>query len=148
VSTGSGLQTLSAMKYATLLVLTAICLAAETSERCVTSIGIPIYPRLAEQARIEGTVKVGITVDETGAVVKASGISGHQMLQGAAVEKAKTWRFGAAKGKSSVFIITYEFRIEGQEVETPVGCSKVKLDLPTTVEVSSPPIAVQTSATH
>jgi len=61
------------------------------------------------------------------------------MLQAAAVEKAETWRFGAAKGKSSVFIITYEFRIEGQEVETPVGCSKVKLDLPTTVEVSSPP---------
>jgi hypothetical protein len=73
VSRGSGLQTLSAMKYATLLVLTAICLAAETSERCVTSIGIPVYPRLAEQARIEGSVKVGITVDETGAVATATG---------------------------------------------------------------------------
>jgi hypothetical protein len=54
VSRGSGLQTLSAMKYATLLVLTAICLAAETSERCVTSIAIPVYPRLAEAAAFDG----------------------------------------------------------------------------------------------
>jgi TonB family protein len=120
VSRGSGLQTLSAMKYATLFVLTAI-LAAETSERCVTSIGIPVYPRLAEQARIEGTVKVGITVDETAAVVKATGISGHQMLQAAAVEKAKTWRFGAAaaKGKSSVFIITYGSELKAKKLRRP-----------------------------
>jgi TonB family protein len=133
------------MKYAIFVSLTAFCLAAENPERCVTSIGVPAYPPLAEQARIEGTVKVGVTVDETGAVAKATGISGQPMLLAAAVENVKTWRFTPIKGKSSVFVITYEFRIEGQEVYAPVGCPKVKLDLPVKVEVSSPPIAVQTS---
>src|SRR3954470_818207 len=118
------------MKYAILVSLTAFCLAAESPDRCVTSIGVPTYPRLAEQAHIEGTVKVGITVDDTGAVAKATGMSGQPMLLAAAVENVETWRFTPIKGKSSVFVITYEFRIEGQEVYGPVGCSKVKLDLP------------------
>jgi TonB family protein len=133
------------MKYAIFVSLTAFCLAAESPERCVMSIGIPVYPPLAEQARVEGTVKVGITVDETGAVAKATGMSGQPMLLAAALENVKTWRFAPIKGKSSVFVITYEFRIEGQEVHAPVGCSKVKLDLPAKVEISSPPIAVQTT---
>jgi TonB family protein len=133
------------MKHAVLLAIAAVCFAGEIPERCVTSLGIPIYPRLAQQAHIEGTVKVGITVDETGAVVKATGISGHQMLQAAALENAKTWRFAPLTGKSSVFVITYEYRIEGQEVEKPTGCPKVKLELPSRVEVSSPPLTVQTA---
>ena len=53
------------MKVSLLLCLLATSVAAENPDRCVTSIGIPVYPPLAEQARIEGTVKVGITVDET-----------------------------------------------------------------------------------
>lgn len=136
------------MKYAICLCLLAATLGAETPERCVTSIGIPAYPRLAEQARFEGTVKVGITIDEAGAVVTATGVSGHPILQAAAVENAKTWHFTPIKGKSSVFIITYEFRIEGQEVEAPLRCPKVKLDLPARVEISSPPIAVQASSAN
>ena len=132
------------MKYVVALAFAAVSLAAETPDRCVTSIGIPRYPPLAMQARIEGTVKVGIMVDEAGTVVKSTAISGHQMLQAAAAEHAKTWRFAPA-AKSSVLIITYEYRIEGQEVVSP-GCPKVKLELPTRVEVSSPPIAVQTSS--
>jgi TonB family protein len=131
------------MKYSIFLALCAVSLAAETPERCVMSMGIPAYPRLAEQARIEGTVKVGITVDEAGAVVKATGISGHPMLQAAAVENAKTWRFAPVKGKSSVLIITYEYRIEGQEIERPADCARVKLELPARVEVSTPPMQPQ-----
>jgi len=77
------------MKYAICLCLLAATLGAETPERCVTSIGIPAYPRLAEQARIECTVKVGITIDEAGAVVTATGVSGHPILQAAAVENAR-----------------------------------------------------------
>ena len=74
------------MKYAICLCLLAATLGAETPERCVTSIGIPAYPRLAEQARIECTVKVGITIDEAGAVVTATGVSGHQF------SKRRQWK--------------------------------------------------------
>jgi TonB family protein len=132
------------------LVLNSASFAAEVPERCVTSMGIPTYPRLAQQARIEGAVKVVITVDEAGVVVRASAMSGHQMLQAAAVDNAKTWRFApSAMGKLAVLVITYEYRIEGQEVEmTDHRCPRVKLDLPERVEVSSPPIIVKMEGFH
>ncbi len=127
-----------------LVFATLSVLAADNPERCVVSIGIPTYPSLAQQARIEGTVKVGITVDPAGEVVKATALSGHKMLQPAALENVKTWRFARSE-KSSVLIITYNYSVEGQEVNAPGTCPHVKLDLPTRVEISVPPVALQTS---
>jgi TonB family protein len=105
--------------------ISAVTLAAKIPERCVTSMGIPTFPRLGQRARIEGTVKVGIAVDEAGAVVKATAISGHQLLQAVAAENAKTWHFAPVNGKTSVLLITYEHRIEGQEIKKPGDCPKV-----------------------
>jgi len=131
------------MKYAIVLLLSVASLAADISERCVLSVGIPSYPQLAEQARLEGIVKVGLTVDAAGAVVKATGISGHPMLQAAALENVKTWRFAPVTGKTSILLITYEYRIEGQEVNELPRCPKIKLELPVRVEISGPPMAPQ-----
>jgi TonB family protein len=53
----------------------------------------PPYPSLAKAARASGTVTVQVTVDETGKVVKANAVSGHPLLQSAAVAAARQAKF-------------------------------------------------------
>ncbi len=53
----------------------------------------PAYPAIAKAARASGAVTVQITVDESGRVVSASAVSGHPLLQQAAVGAVRNWRF-------------------------------------------------------
>ena len=53
----------------------------------------PAYPAVAKAARASGTVTVAITVDETGKVISARAVSGHPLLQQAAVQAAYQARF-------------------------------------------------------
>src|SRR2546423_332385 len=48
-----------------------------------------VYPPIAKAARAQGTVTVQIVVDENGDVVSAHALSGHPLLQAAAVEAAR-----------------------------------------------------------
>jgi protein TonB len=49
----------------------------------------PVYPTIAKAARAHGTVAVQVMVDENGDVVSAQAVSGHPLLQAAAVEAAR-----------------------------------------------------------
>jgi TonB family protein len=49
----------------------------------------PDYPAVAKAARASGTVTVAVTVDESGEVISAQAVSGHPLLQQAAVAAAK-----------------------------------------------------------
>ena len=53
----------------------------------------PAYPPIAKAAGAQGTVTVQILVDETGNVISAMAVSGHPLLQAAAVAAAKKTRF-------------------------------------------------------
>ncbi len=53
----------------------------------------PAYPPIAKAARASGTVTVQILVDESGRVVSANAVSGHPLLQQAAVSAARNARF-------------------------------------------------------
>jgi TonB family protein len=53
----------------------------------------PAYPAIARSARASGTVVVQVIVDETGKVISARAISGHPLLQAAAVQAAYGARF-------------------------------------------------------
>ena len=53
----------------------------------------PAYPAIARAARAQGTVTVQILVDEEGKVISASAVSGHPLLQQAAVNAARGARF-------------------------------------------------------
>ena len=53
----------------------------------------PVYPPLARQARIQGTVMLSVTVDQDGNVQDISLISGHPMLAPAAIEAVKQWKY-------------------------------------------------------
>lgn len=57
----------------------------------------PVYPAIAKSARASGTVIVQITIDETGKVISARAVSGHPLLQAAAVEAAYKATFSPTK---------------------------------------------------
>jgi periplasmic protein TonB len=57
----------------------------------------PAYPPIARAAHASGTVVVQVTIDENGNVIAAHAVSGHPLLQGAAVGAARQARFSPTK---------------------------------------------------
>lgn len=57
----------------------------------------PIYPPVARSAKASGTVVVQVLVDEDGDVVSAKAISGHPLLQSAAITAARQAKFTPTK---------------------------------------------------
>jgi len=53
----------------------------------------PVYPPLARNARIQGSVVVRAVINETGDVVSLELISGHPMLAPAALDAVKQWKY-------------------------------------------------------
>ncbi|RMG51836.1 MAG: energy transducer TonB [Acidobacteria bacterium] len=53
----------------------------------------PIYPQLARQMRVAGTVHVEVVIDERGRVISASIMKGPPLLWSAALEAARRWVF-------------------------------------------------------
>ncbi|HEY3130791.1 MAG TPA: energy transducer TonB [Acidobacteriota bacterium] len=53
----------------------------------------PIYPPLARQARVQGIVVLQILVDEQGNVREVTVISGHALLNQAAIDAVQQWRY-------------------------------------------------------
>ncbi|MBL8182851.1 MAG: energy transducer TonB [Blastocatellia bacterium] len=58
-----------------------------------TRLAQPTYPPAAKSVRATGVVKVEITVDEKGEVAEIGKASGHSMLQAAAKDAIRKWRF-------------------------------------------------------
>jgi bla regulator protein blaR1 len=53
----------------------------------------PLYPEEAKRAKVEGKVVLDVTVEENGEVSMAKVVNGPTLLQQAAVDAAKQWRF-------------------------------------------------------
>src|SRR6516162_776130 len=53
----------------------------------------PVYPPLAHQARVQGTVVLQIVIDKSGSVVNLQLVSGNPMLAPAAIEAVKQWKY-------------------------------------------------------
>jgi protein TonB len=73
----------------------------------------PPYPPIARQARASGTVTVQVTIDENGNVISARAVSGHPLLQAAAVQAARSAKFSPTKLSGQPVkvtgVITYNF---------------------------------------
>jgi TonB family protein len=73
----------------------------------------PLYPPIAKAAKASGTVTVQVTVDESGNVISAAAVSGHPLLQQAAVAAARQARFAPYKLNGSPVkvtgVLTYNF---------------------------------------
>ncbi len=97
-----------ARHLATSLLLLIACVALATAQikvpmRVRVSAGVesgllqsrvdPVYPPLARQARIQGTVILKINVSKTGDVEHVEIVSGHPLLAPAAIEAVKQWKY-------------------------------------------------------
>ena len=51
----------------------------------------PVYPALAQQARIQGVVRLNLLISREGTVVNITVLSGHPLRTGAAIDAAKKW---------------------------------------------------------
>ena len=60
--------------------------------RLISSV-TPVYPQAAMQANVQGDVKIQATIDETGRVTKMKVVSGPALLQRAAMEALRQWRY-------------------------------------------------------
>jgi periplasmic protein TonB len=73
----------------------------------------PAYPPAARAVRASGSVSVQVLIDENGHVVSASAVSGHQLLQQAAVSAARGARFSptllSGQPVKVSGVITYNF---------------------------------------
>jgi TonB family protein len=81
-----------------------------------TSLPKPAYPAIARATHASGTVVVQVTVDETGKVTSARAVSGHPLLQAAAVQAAYQARFTPTKLSGQPVkvtgMLTYNFAAE------------------------------------
>jgi TonB family protein len=73
----------------------------------------PPYPPIAKAARAQGTVTVRVLVDEEGNVISASAVSGHPLLQQAAVSAARLAKFSPTRLSGQPVkvsgVVTYNF---------------------------------------
>ena len=53
----------------------------------------PVYPPLARSARVTGVVLLQATISTEGTIKDLRVISGHTLLQEAAIEAVKQWRY-------------------------------------------------------
>ena len=53
----------------------------------------PVYPPIAKAARVSGTVVLQATISKSGTIENLSVISGPAMLQQAALDAVRTWRY-------------------------------------------------------
>ncbi len=76
----------------------------------------PAYPPVAKAAKASGTVVVQVIVDESGNVTEAHAVSGHPLLQAAAVAAARSAKFSPMKLSGQAVkvsgIINYNFTAE------------------------------------
>jgi TonB family protein len=106
---------LVALAYATPFSLAQSSSAESTKERTFWPeypLAAPVYPPLANQARIMGDVNVRISIHRDGSVVSAEVVSGHPMLQPAALESARKSKFYCwpdCTDDVTTFVFTYTF---------------------------------------
>jgi len=55
----------------------------------------PVYPEAALRRRVEGTVKLRVTIDDEGRASKVEAVEGPELLRAAAVEAVRQWQFTA-----------------------------------------------------
>jgi TonB family protein len=76
----------------------------------------PNYPVEAKKARAQGPVQVEVTVSESGKVIEAKAVSGHELLRDAAVQAAKQWEFNTTEVSSAPVklqgVLVFSFALE------------------------------------
>jgi TonB family protein len=64
----------------------------------------PVYPSLARQMHVSGLVKVVVTIDPKGKVIRVKAVSGHPLLTAAAENAVMQWKFEPADTETETTI--------------------------------------------
>ena len=89
------------LMIATVVVAPRSGVAADDVVRKVERRVAPIYPAIAKQMRLSGTVKMVVLIGPDGKVKSVRTTGGHPILVEAAEGAVKQWRFEAAAKESS-----------------------------------------------
>lgn len=83
----------------------------------------PLYPPLARQARIQGTVVLSIVINKDGEVRDTRLVSGHPMLAPAAIEAVKQWRYKPYVSEDQPVEVETVVRVKFKLADEPEGGS-------------------------
>ena len=87
-----------------------------TSEPRLVSSTRPVYPASARASKVQGNVVVSASIDATGKVANAKALSGPMLLQQAALESVRQWKYSPAladgRPVSSQVTVNVEFRLQ------------------------------------
>jgi TonB family protein len=100
----------------------------------VTHLKSPNYNVVARFGRLQGDVKLQVSVAKDGAVskVEVSESNAGKLLQDHAIENMREWKFNP--GEERVFVIVYEFRLVMPEIDH-YPPSVVTVDFPDRVRI-------------
>ena len=87
---------------ALMLIFTFGLSARASDDRAVKSRVAPVYPEIAKRMHIAGEVRLEATVDAQGKVKDVKPVSGNHMLECAAEDAVRQWKFAPGAGDSEV----------------------------------------------
>jgi TonB family protein len=99
-----------------LLVISGMIEAQANTEPQLKRADLPMYPVVAREARIEGTVKLSFVINFDGSVADVQALSGHPMLKVAAVQNVESWRFRPGCGTGDHQTAELIFKLSGKDV--------------------------------
>jgi len=92
-------------EIAALASIVAFALPARAGDdRAVKSRVAPVYPEIARRMRIAGEVRLEATVDAQGKVKDVKPVSGNHMLEVAAEDAVRQWKFAPGDGDAVVSV--------------------------------------------
>jgi TonB family protein len=111
-------------------IVAAASVAAETPSRAVADVEKPkkvqhvdpLYPAEARAAGVEGVVLVGFTVDVAGRVTDPVVLSGHVLLDDAALAAVRQWRYRRPPPCASTAARSRTCRRSLSETSSPRPC--------------------------
>ncbi len=91
------------LQTAALAAMVSVALPARAGDaRAVKSRVAPVYPPIAMRMHITGEVQLQATVDADGKVKDVKAMSGNRMLENAAEDAVRRWKFEPGTGDSVV----------------------------------------------
>lgn len=99
------------LQAAVLALIVSFALPARAGdERAIKTRVAPVYPEIAKRMRISGEVRLEATVDAQGKVKDVKPVSGNHMLEMAAEDAVRQWKYAPGDG-DSVVIVSVNFTL-------------------------------------
>jgi TonB family protein len=141
------LSTSTLMGLSWALIVMAHPQSLATEQPRVISAAAPIFPALANAARVSGDVVVEVKIDASGMVTSAHA-EGHALLRKVSETAAKRWRFASAESSIGIRTARLTFTFRALEKEMPEDRIAPVFYPPYRVEVMHNPNILQTTKSH